>query len=81
MAETDDLDQSVRALKESLKEIWSQFRDPSLTAFERKELRGELREISEELRCCLLMVSERMKLRRPEIETATFQKPEFRILG
>lgn len=53
MTESDTLARSISELKAQQREAWFQLSRPSLTKFESKELRNQIRHSGEELRQCL----------------------------
>jgi len=53
MTETDTLEHSISELKQQQRDAWFQLSKPSLTKFESKELRNQIRQSGEELRRCL----------------------------
>ena len=79
MNESDILD-NVHALKESQKVAWQQLAGPSLTAFERCELRKQLQLSGAELGYYLAMMSERLRFRGRPVEDVGggFGMPDFR---
>jgi hypothetical protein len=83
MTDPDVLDCKIHELKEVQRIAWRQLADPSLTTFERREARNQIRLSNSELRQYLQMMSERVRFRvRPVEEVADgFGKPNFRLLG
>jgi len=79
MNESDILD-NIHALKESQRVAWQQLAGPSLTAFERCELRKQLQLSGAELEYYLEMMSERLRFRGRLVEDvgAGFGIPDFR---
>lgn len=53
----DTLDQDVQALKEWLRQAWCHLAQPSLTSFERQELRNRMRLVDAKLRAGLQKVA------------------------
>jgi hypothetical protein len=82
MDDPDVLVSRIHELKEEQRIAWRQLADPSLTAFERREARNQLRQSHNELRQYLQMMSERVRFREPAPEKAAvgFGKPNFRLL-
>lgn len=77
----DTLDQDVHALKEWLRRAWRYLADPSLTAFERRELRNYMKEADVALRSGLKRIADREVSRRePTSDVVTARRPDFRIL-
>ena len=56
MTDLEVLDRSINDLKEWLNAAWRQLARPSLTKFERRELRNEMKQCNFELRRCLELV-------------------------
>jgi uncharacterized membrane protein YccC len=83
MTDPDVLDYKIHELQEVQRAAWRQLADSTLTAFERREARNQIRQSNNELRQCLQMMSERFRLRaRPAEEVADgFGKPDFRLLA
>ena len=82
MPGADTLDEDVHALKLWLSAAWRQLGDPSLTRFDRRELRNQMKESDAELRVCMQKVLERDRKREQESQVTgkIFQKPAFRFL-
>jgi hypothetical protein len=78
----DVLVSRIHKLKEEQRVAWRQLAELSLTAFERREVRNQLRQSHDELRQCLQMMSERIRFRAPPAEEVAvgFGKPNFRLL-
>jgi len=83
MSELDILDRDIHALKESQRVAWQQLARPSLTAFERCELRKRLQQSGAELGYYLAMMSERHRFRGLPVEDVGggFGMPDFRLLA
>ena len=82
MDQPELFDQEIRALQQSLRAAWKQLGEPSLTAFTRRELRNQMKQISADLRACLQKAREHRPqppVRSPSART--FSKPELRILA
>jgi hypothetical protein len=56
------LNRKVEELKEWQRVAWRRVADPSVTEFERREIRNHIKESDELLRYYLVMVSERHRL-------------------
>ncbi len=82
MAEADTLDDDVHALKEWITAAWRRLGDPSLTRFERSELRNQMKQNDAELRVYIRKVVERDQRREQQRQddARTFGKPDFRFL-
>jgi hypothetical protein len=86
MTELEALDRDISALKELLRVAWKHLADSSLTPFERRELRNQIRHSSAQLRSCLEMLeAERSGSRKRSMEEhadrPNFEKPKLRFLG
>jgi hypothetical protein len=62
MTEPNFLSRKVDELKEWQRVAWRRVADPSVTEFERREIRNHIKESDEQLRHYLGMVSERLRL-------------------
>jgi hypothetical protein len=83
MTDPDVIDCKIHELKEVQRIAWRQLADSTLTAFERREVRNQIRQSNNELRQYLQMMSERVRFRvRPADEVADrFGRPDFRLLA
>jgi hypothetical protein len=83
MTDSDDLSRDIHALKELQRVAWSQLADPSLTTFDRREIRNRIRHSEADLRAYLKMRSEHARLSVPPMQDAGYRhaKPEFRLLA
>jgi hypothetical protein len=83
MTDPDVIDCKIHELKEVQRVAWRQLADSTLTAFERREVRNQIRQSNNELRQYLQMMSERVRFRvRPADEVADrFGRPDFRLLA
>jgi hypothetical protein len=83
MTDPDILDYKIHELKEAQRVAWRQLADSSLTTFERREVRNQIRQSDSELREYLQTMAERVRFRvRPIEEVAdVFGKPDFRLLA
>ena len=81
MTDPDVLDCKIHELQEVQKVAWRRLADSTLTAFERREVRNQIRLSNNELRQYLLM-SERLRFRvRSDEEVAGGSgKPNLRLL-
>jgi hypothetical protein len=82
MTDADALDRKIYELKEIQRIAWRQLADPSLTTFERREVRNQIRLSNNELRQYLEMVSERLRFRMPSAEeiASELKRPNLRLL-
>ena len=81
MTDHDDLSRDIHALKELQRVAWSQLADPSLTTFDRREIRNRIRQSEAVLRTYLKTRSENPHFPAP-LQNAgrRHTKPEFRLL-
>ena len=80
----DSLERDVQALKEWLREAWRYLAEPSLTRFERQEVRNQMKQTDAELRACLQRLAARQtQAKTGEASTAAgvLPQPGFRILN
>ena len=82
MTDASVLDSKIHELKEVQRVAWRQLADPSLTTFERREARNQIRLSNSELRQYLQMMSERFRIRVKPTENVAdgFGKPNFQLL-
>jgi hypothetical protein len=84
MAEQDDLDAAVGALKELLRVAWKNLANPSLPPFERREVLNQIHIHSAELRRYLLAVeAKRIHSRKQLLEQQGRSpgRPKLRLLA
>ena len=84
MTDLEVLDRSINDLKEWLNAAWRQLARPSLTKFERRELRNEMKQCNVELRRCLELV--RGERANRQKQAAAHQRShvihvDFRLIG
>jgi hypothetical protein len=79
MTDANVLDCKIYELKEVQRVAWRQLADPSLTTFERREVRNQIRLSNSELR---QMMSERLRFRVRSAEEVAggFGRPNLRLL-
>ena len=78
----DTLEQDLHALKEWLSRGWQYLADPSMTRFERRELRNYMREAEAALRAGLQQLAARDTSRREAYASYPLrQLPDFRVLN
>lgn len=65
MTEPDNLGQRIHALQQWQRAAWRQLAEPLLTAFERREIRNQIKQSNIELRHYLEVMSERTSVRAP----------------
>ena len=78
----DALEQDVQALKDWLRGAWHQLAQPSMTRFDRQELRNYMKEAEIALRKGFgkLVAEERVKLEVYNTGSSTLTRPDLRIL-
>jgi hypothetical protein len=77
----DTLDQDVQALKDWLRSAWRSLASPSITPFERREIRNYMKEADAALRAGLQKVAAREESGRDGYANYSWtQPPDFRIL-
>jgi hypothetical protein len=82
MTDPDVLDFKILELKEVQRIAWRQLAESSLTTFDRREVRNQLRHSNNELGRYLQMKSERVRFRGRPVDVADgFGKPNFRLLA
>ena len=79
----DTLERDVQALKEWLRQAWSYLAHPSLTRFERQEIRNQIKQTDAELRKCLQKIAAQNQARRTSqpVSAHTAPRPDFRIFN
>jgi hypothetical protein len=83
MTEPDILSRKIRELNEWQRVAWRRVADPSVTAFERREIRNHIKESDGELHYYLRMMSERLRFQACTVEDAgdSLVKIDFRLLA
>jgi hypothetical protein len=83
MTEPDDLSREINALKEQQRDAWRELASPSLTVFDRREIRNRVRHGEVELRTYLKMMSERLRFRSRLVEEVgdSLANLDFRLLA
>ncbi len=85
MTELEVLEREVGGLKELLRVAWSDLANPSLTAFERREARNQIKQLTAELRRYLQTVeAERRGFRQQSLDQndgPRFDRPKLRLLA
>lgn len=77
----DDLDHDVSVLKFWLRDAWRRISDPTITAYDRQEIRNYMKEAEAALRSGLKQLADRESARRArERMSIANTLPEFRIL-
>ena len=82
MTEPDVLSRDIDALKALQRDAWRELASPSLTMFDRREIRNRIRQSETELRNNLKMMSERLRYRPRPVEVVgdSVPKLDFRFL-
>jgi hypothetical protein len=82
MTEPDVLSRDIDALKALQRDAWRALASPTLTMFDRREIRNRIRQSETELRTCLTMVSERLRFRPRPVEVVgdSLANLNFRLL-
>jgi hypothetical protein len=82
MTEPDTLSRKINELMEWQRVAWRRVADPSVTQFERREIRNHIKESDGELRYYLGMVSEHLRLQARTVEDVadSLAKINFRLL-
>ena len=82
MTEPDALSRNIDTLKELQRDAWRALASPSITVFDRREIRNRIRQNEVELRTCLTIMSERLRFRpRPmEVVADSLANLNFRLL-
>jgi hypothetical protein len=82
MTEPDILSRKIKELMEWQRVAWRRVADPSVTQFERREIRNHIKESNEELRYYVGMRSERLRLQARAVEDVgdSLAKIKFRLL-
>jgi hypothetical protein len=82
MTEPDVLSRDIDALKALQRDAWRELASPSLTMFDRREIRNRIRQSETELRNNLKMMSERLRYRQRPMEVVGDILPrlDFRFL-
>jgi hypothetical protein len=82
MTETDILSRDIQALQQLQRVAWSQLASPTLTNFDRREIRNRIRQSAAELKYYLQMRSERISFPlQGEPDAGQRAKPTFRLLA
>jgi len=79
---TDVLSRDIDVLKELQRNAWRELASPSLTTFDRREIRNRIRQSEGELRTQLQMMSERLRFRPRPMESSvdSLANINFRLL-
>ena len=82
MTEPDVLSHDIDTLKALQRDGWRALASPTLTMFDRREIRNRIRQSEAELRTCLTMVSERLHFRPRTVEVVgdSLADLNFRLL-
>jgi len=82
MSEPEILDH-IHTLQRWLAAAWRRLGDPSLTAFDKRELRNQMKQADTALRKCLALSTELKSAQRAQgnINVRAFAKPDLRFLA
>ena len=82
MTEPDILSRKIKELTEWQRVAWRRVADPTVTQFERREIRNHIKESDEHLRYYLGMVSDRLRRQARTVEDVgdSLAKIKFRLL-
>ena len=79
---TENIDHDVSALRDWLRDAWVRISDPSITPYERREIRNYMKEAEGALRIGLKLIADRGSARRDTSRVDWSHRPlEFRILS
>ena len=83
MTEPDVLTSKIRELQDWQTVAWRRIANPSITVYERREVRNHLKDAEAELHRCLDMMAERVRFRRPPVEDVgdSLASLKFKLLG
>jgi hypothetical protein len=82
MSEPDLLSLKISELQEWQRVAWRRIADPLVTSYERREIRNHIKESDSELRRCLHIMSERVRLHaKVEDVGDSLAKLKFRLLA
>ena len=84
MTDSDILSRDIHALQELQRVAWSQLASPSLTMFDRREIRNRIRQSEDELKTYLKMKSERARFPVYTSQDSGYRRvarPSFRLLA
>jgi len=83
MTELEALDREISGLKELLRVAWKDLANPSLTPFERREVRNQINQYTTELRRYLKALEDKLHgSRKPSPEQLGGRsKPKLRLLS
>jgi hypothetical protein len=84
MTELEHLEEKIGEFQAHLNDAWRSLSSSSLTSFERRELRNEMKRCGAELQRCLALVQaehSRSRMRLSESQAARVKVVDFRLLG
>ena len=78
-----EIQQHIATLQRWLSGAWRRLGDPSLTLFDKRELRNQMKQADLALRQCLALSSElkSSKTTKGRVDARTFVKPDLRFLA
>ena len=81
MSEPDILE-NISTLQRWLAAAWRRLGDPALTAFDKRELRNQMKQADTALRRCLALSNELKSAKtQGKADSRTFTKPDLRFLA
>ena len=77
------MSREIDALKVLQRDAWRELASPTLTIFDRREIRNRVKQSEPELRTCLEMMSERLRFRPRPVEEVgdSLANIDFRLLA
>jgi hypothetical protein len=83
MTKPDTLNLKISDLKQWQRVAWHRIADPTITPFERREIRNHIKESDGELCRCLAMMSNRLRFQARKVEDVgdSFANLKFRLLA
>jgi hypothetical protein len=83
MTSPDLLSRKISELKDWQTIAWRRIADPSVTAYERREIRNHMKDCDAELRRCLQTMSERIRFQARAVEDVgdSLAKLRFRLFA
>lgn len=76
-----DIQTQIATLQGWLAGAWRRLADPSLTAFDKRELRNQMKQADAALRRCLAISVELNSAKAAKADVRAFAKPDLRFLA
>ena len=78
-----EIQQNIATLQRWLTDAWRRLSDPSLTSFDRRELRNQMKQANASLRQCLALSVELKSAQKQNgmADVRAFVKPDLRFLA